>query len=80
MFKLLFVFQSTLPMKGATTPVSGFGLEFAVSIHAPNEGSDYGHVFDGRKQTVSIHAPNEGSDLAIADRTRDPNGFNPRSQ
>ena len=37
------VFQSTLPMKGATEArLRGKHLGVDVSIHAPNEGSDAG--------------------------------------
>ncbi len=57
------MFQSTLPMKGATSNASRVLPPESVSIHAPNEGSDFGFV---QQYTlfycVSIHAPNEGSD------------------
>src|SRR5581483_3412148 len=33
-------FQSTLPMKGATSKLKGYFSLPDVSIHAPNEGSD----------------------------------------
>ena len=33
-------FQSTLPMKGATSAIVNFRMFFFISIHAPNEGSD----------------------------------------
>ncbi len=59
------MFQSTLPMKGAThdTWLGRTGGE--VSIHAPNEGSDY-FCFQRLDQIlVSIHAPNEGSDFIV---------------
>ncbi len=57
------VFQSTLPMKGATLARRVRSDEADVSIHAPNEGSDFNMVPDDAKREVSIHAPNEGSDL-----------------
>ena len=34
------LFQSTLPMKGATLEENRFATITSVSIHAPNEGSD----------------------------------------
>ncbi len=36
----LHMFQSTLPMKGATVLQEASDLNETVSIHAPNEGSD----------------------------------------
>ena len=33
-------FQSTLPLRGATRPVYGFGRVHGISIHAPLTGSD----------------------------------------
>ena len=40
-------FQSTLPMKGATPPPPRFAALKPVSIHAPNEGSDFNPVDGG---------------------------------
>ena len=40
MASLPLLFQSTLPMKGATIPVPARRMRPLVSIHAPNEGSD----------------------------------------
>mgnify|MGYP006890189266 CR=1 FL=1 len=57
------MFQSTLPVKGATSGrLIPRRVEY-VSIHAPSEGSDpkprdAHHTSTG----VSIHAPSEGSD------------------
>ena len=49
-------------MKGATSD-EYLSIKAAVSIHAPNEGSDIGVNFsDILHLYVSIHAPNEGSD------------------
>ena len=33
-------FQSTLPMRGATLPLTAFRKAFSISIHAPHAGSD----------------------------------------
>ncbi len=49
-------------MKGATVTLLDDYLDTAVSIHAPNEGSDTGHNLLSTASEVSIHAPNEGSD------------------
>src|SRR3990172_4078909 len=61
-----FEFQSTLPMKGATTRSHRQIAFCIVSIHAPNEGSDVAGNYIIRALRVSIHAPNEGSDFPAA--------------
>jgi len=74
------VFQSTLPVKGAT-PAHLSDEEKAkwVSIHAPSEGSDPNGPPNILIHTVSIHAPSEGSDFATARWWRCSVSFNPRS-
>ena len=57
------IFQSTLPVRGATAGIAADETERIISIHAPREGSDFaaiGTARDGR--IISIHAPREGSD------------------
>ena len=58
------LFQSTLPMKGATLVIKNTTYDLDISIHAPNEGSDLcmSESFQDVKR-ISIHAPNEGSDI-----------------
>ena len=58
-----FVFQSTLPAKGATFKQGENWDATVVSIHAPREGSDRRATPRKREDRVSIHAPREGSDL-----------------
>ncbi len=60
------LFQSTLPVKGATLWFLLFLRHSSISIHAPREGSDCParsreHDF----AHISIHAPREGSDLSV---------------
>ncbi len=58
------IFQSTLPVRGATDPERGGCRVPRISIHAPREGSDIkggGGVERGQRE-ISIHAPREGSD------------------
>ena len=74
------VFQSTLPMKGATQGGLDTGTIANVSIHAPNEGSDALEVTHDLRREVSIHAPNEGSDSTSHSFASPYSGFNPRSQ
>ena len=60
--KKCLVFQSTLPVRGATKPYYSMDCTIVISIHAPREGSDMVHgILEGFKK-ISIHAPREGSD------------------
>ena len=58
----ILLFQSTLPVKGATTPSVLAVKASSVSIHAPSEGSDQVKRVWRNGRGVSIHAPSEGSD------------------
>ncbi len=49
---LVWRFQSTLPMKGATHILAQALLESVVSIHAPNEGSDFSVLFFAANMAV----------------------------
>ena len=57
------IFQSTLPVWGATTPLIDFLRDYKISIHAPRVGSD-SIAGDSvlSPQRISIHAPRVGSD------------------
>jgi len=60
------MFQSTLPVRGATHVGFGQYRLFVVSIHAPREGSDMRRRWSRiSPATVSIHAPREGSDFFL---------------
>ena len=58
------LFQSTLPVWGATTSIICFFVfPIFISIHAPRVGSDYYHHQNHhQKSNISIHAPRVGSD------------------
>ena len=43
---VLKIFQSTLPMRGATVVLMLFVVSFVISIHAPHAGSDRFHSMD----------------------------------
>ena len=59
----MFLFQSTLPARGATHKDFVRFAALCISIHAPREGSDFGgFIVGGYYDTISIHAPREGSD------------------
>ena len=56
------LFQSTLPVRGATGLLHLFLARLHISIHAPRKGSDE-VVGDIRPvNDISIHAPRKGSD------------------
>ena len=56
------IFQSTLPVGGATIAELERELARAISIHAPRGGSDVDTSDKMRKLLISIHAPRGGSD------------------
>ena len=55
-------FQSTLPVRGATTLEITNTHDTNISIHAPREGSDQSIFLSILPLPISIHAPREGSD------------------
>ena len=57
-----FLFQSTLPVRGATLSSFPGHSGHRISIHAPREGSDYPRRKQDAQRRISIHAPREGSD------------------
>ena len=73
------VFQSTLPVWGATREVTVKGLLRSISIHAPRVGSDGRKRTEKAKLKISIHAPRVGSDRQDTGGTSETKNFNPRS-
>ena len=67
-------------MKGATLHNADIHRPKGVSIHAPNEGSDFEWDLADANLIVSIHAPNEGSDMKRFMPATNLSCFNPRSQ
>ena len=73
------LFQSTLPVGGATAKCSAAPRWTSISIHAPRGGSDPAGMIATVCTSISIHAPRGGSDSEVTDfAPRSPN-FNPRS-
>ena len=60
-------FQSTLPIRGATSWLISDGREGRISIHAPHTGSDGNVRHIRRFAEISIHAPHTGSDHKTPD-------------
>ncbi len=56
-------FQSTLPVRGATSIKFSGSFHPSISIHAPRTGSDGAEQLCGHRGPISIHAPRTGSDL-----------------
>ena len=73
------LFQSTLPLRGAT-PI-GFRLNPVeiISIHAPLAGSDTENHYHNCHCNISIHAPLAGSDYIALGSALESTNFNPRS-
>ena len=57
-----YVFQSTLPMRGATQKMTVDPIGYYISIHAPHAGSDEACTIEIPVKGISIHAPHAGSD------------------
>ena len=55
-------FQSTLPMRGATTSELFFRKSVFISIHTPHAGSDFFQRCPADYFQISIHTPHAGSD------------------
>ena len=72
-------FQSTHPLRGATTPrcTTGFASTFQ-STH-PLRGATLSTFSVFQHSRISIHAPLAGCDLAAEAAGRDPGDFNPRT-
>ena len=60
--RLFVLFQSTPPVRGATTMVITRQPPAVISIHAPRAGSDYARAVLVVVAYISIHAPRAGSD------------------
>ena len=76
---VLQLFQSTLPMRGATFVVSDLFFYVLISIHAPHAGSDVRAFFSSWASLISIHAPHAGSDCPGFSNIGFNQYFNPRS-
>ena len=73
------IFQSTLPMRGATAALKDFLRGDRISIHAPHAGSDFGRLKAAPSTWISIHAPHAGSDNQVVRAINEHYDFNPRS-
>ena len=74
------LFQSTLPVRGATCTMYILCIDKRISIHAPRAGSDRKPKRATGAQDISIHAPRAGSDVGRSDTDVPQKAdFNPRS-
>ena len=77
---LVYGFQSTLPVWGATVAAGIVdGVKLKISIHAPRVGSDRVYALLFKTSEISIHAPRVGSDKSIQRKSLFQYYFNPRS-
>ena len=65
-----FLFQSTLPLRGATYTQTELENGILISIHAPLTGSDMLVLTRNVADYISIHAPLTGSDKTMTARAR----------
>ena len=72
---IIFEFQSTLPMRGATyqTAQSLYRLGFQSTL--PMRGATVGDKQGNLNLSISIHTPHAGSDLYASERARIPSEF-----
>ena len=59
------LFQSTLPMRGATNVYHISRSKLSISIHTPHAGSDQRAIYCLYYKLISIHTPHAGSDVII---------------
>ena len=75
-----FLFQSTLPVRGATSGKRGFPIPFTqFQSTLPVRGATSAFCVDSRGCKISIHAPRAGSDYIGAESVHCIGHFNPRS-
>ena len=69
---LVYGFQSTHPMRGATLRLGAHGAGHGISIHAPHAGCDNNtDKSPVRDPAISIHAPHAGCDQEIREAARE---------
>ena len=73
------LFQSTLPMRGATQKWDDVYRQIVISIHTPHAGSDWRWKGEKEDNHISIHTPHAGSDQQARARQRQEHDFNPHS-
>ena len=65
---IVYAFQSTRPIRGATITVEIVSKTHSISIHAPHTGRDDGLFPQHGPHSISIHAPHTGRDLFVCDK------------
>ena len=72
------VFQSTPPVKAATSQTPLYIEVLSISIHAAREGGDVTEYFFAVYRSISIHAAREGGDAVTGAASKPMRDFNPR--
>ena len=73
------VFQSTLPLRGATKSYGNVQFHLLISIHTPLAGSDSNASIKSSFGNISIHTPLAGSDARHCGNGSTSMYFNPHS-
>ena len=73
-----FQFQSTPPVKAATSELLSINCPADISIHAAREGGDVADGVPATFEDISIHAAREGGDTLQHLVSGQRNHFNPR--
>ena len=73
------LFQSTRPMRGATSFLPDSLILIDISIHAPHAGRDAQNDTGDGENHISIHAPHAGRDLPRSRPDAQARDFNPRA-
>ncbi len=71
-------FQSTPPVKAATSNPAEIIFQVLISIHAAREGGDVTWTLKGANSSISIHAAREGGDFCGIGIYSADSYFNPR--
>ena len=58
-------FQSTRPLRGGTSVLTGPSLNRLISIHPPLAGRDEDELYHSCKRDISIHPPLAGRDKGL---------------
>ena len=73
------LFQSTLPVRGATSTPTGKRWCRGFQSTLPVRGATCFRTLAADSDSISIHAPREGSDCSILVNVKSSDDFNPRS-
>ena len=65
---MVFIFQSTSPVRGTTLGLHNVELDVLISIHVPRAGDDHAAACVNNIASISIHVPRAGDDATSSSR------------